>query len=93
MRIEPLAIDSIQILSVGTTAQDVKICHDKYIIIQNQHATQTLHIKEKSVDGTAVTESNGYIIYPKESSIPLSVNTLSIIASGASTTAAILILK
>ena len=91
-QIEPLAIDKVEIVAAGATAVDVKTNNRKFVL-QNQHETNTVHIKEKAVDNVAATTSNGYIVYAKETSIPLVAKKLSVIASAGNTTVAIVYLK
>lgn len=83
---EPLELDKISIVSAGTTAKDIEV-KNRSCVIQNQHDTQILYVSNKEYG--AVTATTGYAIYPKETSLPLTAETLSIIASGATTTAAI----
>ena len=88
-QIEPFGIGKITIVSVGATAEDLAI-NNKKVVLQNQHASNIIYIKDK-VYGT-VTTSTGWAIYPKES-ITLTAETLSVIASGATTPLAVIELK
>ena len=81
----PKAIKEIKVVSVGTTATDVAV-NSKAFIIANNHATQSLYFKEKAVDGVGCTTSNGFLL-PANTVLDkvLTAETLSMIASGAST--------
>jgi hypothetical protein len=85
VQIEPLAIGKITIVTVGTTAADVVIA-GKSVLLQNQHETNIVYVKDKKYG--AVTTSTGLAIFPKES-ITITAETLSVIASGATTSLAV----
>ena len=85
-------LDRVIRVSAGTTAKTVKV-HGLPCLIQNQSADASLYVKEMEEDGVAASSSNGWLIGPgKETVVPMEIMELSIVASAASTAAAVLVL-
>lgn len=86
-----LVIQKIIRGSVGTTASDVALNYNSFII-RNTHATQALFIKEKGADSVNVSSANGFTIPAGECfNMVLCADKLSVIGSGAATTYDIMI--
>ena len=78
--------------NVGTTAKDISLGYRAFLL-RNTHATNSLHFREKTVDNTAVTSSNGFTLAAGECTpIVLRADKLSVLGSAASTTYQILLL-
>lgn len=89
MQIEPLRLGKIERLAITTTEQEVSV-RGKYILLQNLDPTETVYFKEK--DGVACTSSNGAAVPPLSVfPVPLSADTLSVVASGTANVALIFI--
>ncbi len=85
-------IDTIQAITLGTTAQTVKV-NGLACLVQNNSESATVYIKEKRDDGKNATSSNGWAIGPgKETPLPLVALELSMVASAASTDVRVLVL-
>jgi len=84
----PYAITGVEKVTVGATASDVAV-KSRTFFIANNHATNSVYFKEKN--GADVTTDTGFLLLPKTVfGEPLTADTLSIIASGASTDVRIL---
>lgn len=87
-----LRIDKVVTLTLGTSAQTVKV-NGLACLIQNLSDSATVYFKEKSEDGKAATSSNGFAIAAgKTLELPLVARELSVVSSAASTDVRVLIL-
>ena len=83
-------IDSIQRESVGTTASQIAVDRRNFII-KNCSADATIYIKEYADDKKKATSSNSFPINPGQTlEFVLNAKTLSVVASAASTSIAIM---
>ena len=74
-------IDEVKVLSVGTTAQDIDVRCQSFLI-ENNSASESVYFKEKDCDGKDCTSANGFVLGPGERmELPLCAGTLSLIAS------------
>jgi len=86
-------IESVQTLTVGTTAQTVSV-RGLGCLVQNNSESATVYFKEARFDGKAAAASNGYALGPgKETRLPLVAMDLSIVASAAGADVRVLILE
>lgn len=87
-----LRIDKVVTLTLGTSAQTVKV-NGLACLIQNLSESATVYFKEKSEDGKAASSSNGFALGPgKTLEIPLVARELSVVSGAASTDVRVLIL-
>lgn len=87
-----LRIDKVVTLTLGTSAQTVKV-NGLACLIQNNSESATVYFKEKSEDGKAASSSNGFALGPgKTLEIPLVARELSVVSDAASTDVRVLIL-
>ena len=85
-------MDSVQALTVGTTAETVMV-RGLACLVQNNSDTATVYIKEKRDDGTAATASNGWALGPgKATPVPLVAMELSVVSDTASTDVRVMVL-
>lgn len=91
-KLEAYKIGKITQHTVGTTAIEIEL-QSGAVIIQNQSADKIMYVKEKTVDGTAVTATTGFAVYPQTQSMPLTGDTLSIITTAAAQKIAIIRLR
>ena len=86
-------IDKITVLSIGTTAESVKIS-GLACTVQNTSDSASVYLKEKRYDGMDASSSNGWVLAPGETlPFPLTAMELSLAASAADTDVRIMILE
>ena len=85
-------LEKVLALTVGTTAETVNVgC--KAFLIANNSAEASVYFKEKAVDNTAATTSNGFLVPAgKTTGEPMISESLSVVASAADTDVRVLIL-
>ena len=84
-------IEEVRALSVGTTAQEVDVRCQSFLIENNSDAA-TVYFREKDVDGADCTSANGFALSPGERiDAALCAGTLSLIASDDDTDVRLLI--
>ena len=82
----------VEKLSVGTTAKSVMVSGHAFLIANNS-SEASVYFKEKAIDGTAATSSNGFLLPAgKTTDEPIVAEELSVVASAASTDVRVLIL-
>ncbi|MBR6114612.1 MAG: hypothetical protein IKQ10_05440 [Oscillospiraceae bacterium] len=85
-------IENVETLTLGTTAQTVKVM-GLSCLIENNDDSATVYFKERRFDGKAVTTSNGWALGPgKSTPVPVSVMELSLISDTASADVRVLLL-
>lgn len=83
------AIDTVENLTIGTTAKDIAVNFRAFYIANN--SANTVYIKEKAFDGKNCTTSNGFPIAPgAQTEAPFRAQLLSVVASAASTNISLL---
>lgn len=81
----------VEKLTAGTTATSVMVNGHAFLIANNSEAS--VYFKEKALDNTAATSSNGFLLPAgKTTDQPIVAEELSIVASAASTDVRVLIL-
>lgn len=85
-------IDSIQVLTLGTDAQTVRVS-GLACLVQNNSKTASVYCKERRDDGVDAAADNGWQLAPGErTAIPLTALELSLVASAAGTDVRVLLL-
>ena len=86
-------IESVTVLTVGTSAQTVDV-RGLAFLIENNSDSATVYFKERRADGAAASASNGFALGPGSVlPVPLTAMELSLAASAAGTDVRLLILN
>jgi len=85
-------IDSVCVLTLGTSAQTVRVS-GLACVVQNNSESASVYMKERRADGEDVTADNGWRLAPGERTpVPFTALDLSLAASAAGTDVRVLLL-